>query len=320
MNAPRQKPPSPEELEVLNAKRRAQGLPKIPPYMFEEVGLTLDEIPEGENPWTDPRYVTQIALPDRETGQVFYFKVARIDAPNYHNLPIYGSGLLNGLSRKALMTVWTLWEKLLERRMFEETKGEDEGHRRVMSDNSHRLARVREAVKPMIQRLQDIKAEFKELWAPILPVRGLGNAFDRAIHSLHELVARAGDEPTVGETDSLYKRVLNAEWISDRPAIAYGVDAIFRKHSSPPLKATDIQKRIAKFENIFLQANVDDSGASVAREITRFKKDRERVRIMDGLIAELLASDWYAWPPETTPDKGREAEPAGGDKNPNGYS
>jgi hypothetical protein len=59
------------------------------------------------------------------------------------------------------MVVWTLWEKLLERQMFEE--GKDEGQRRLMSDHSHMLARTREVVKPMRQRLVELKAEFTGL-------------------------------------------------------------------------------------------------------------------------------------------------------------
>ena len=114
--------------------------------------------------------------------------------------------------------------------------------------------------------------------------------------------------------------MLSAEWISDRPAIAYAVDTILRKHSNPPLKVADIRKRIATFENKFLQANVDDSGASVARGISRFKEDPERVRIIDGLIEELLASEWYVWPPETAPDTNAQTESAGGDRNPKGHS
>ena len=181
MNPPRQTDPSPEALEAWRAKRFAERRAKILRDGFEEeVGLTIDEIPEGENPWGDPRYVTQIAFPDRESGHVFYFKVARINAPSYHNLHIYGSGLLDGLSGKALMTVWTLWEKLLERRLFEETKDEDKERRRLMSDYSHMLARVREVVKPMIQRLEELKAEFTGQRDYFLPVRGLDNAFDKA--------------------------------------------------------------------------------------------------------------------------------------------
>ena len=322
MNPPRQNAPSSEQLEALNAKRRAEGLPEIPPYMIKEVGLTIDEIPEGENPWRGPRYVTQIALPECE-GLVFYFKVPRINSPNYHNLYIYGSGLLNGLSGKAQMTVWTLWEELLERRLFEETKDEDKERRRLMSDYSHMLARVREVVKPMVQRLQDVKVEFTGLRDHFLPARGLEIGFDNAIDSLRELVGRAGHEPTMGETDLLYKRFLGAVWISDRPAIAYAVDAVFRKHSSPRVKVADIRQRIATFENKFLQANVDDSGASVAREISRFKEDPERVRIMDGLIEELLTSDWYVWPTETATDRDaqdEQTESPTGNKNPEDHS
>jgi len=317
---PRKNVPTPEELDALNASQRAKGLPEIPAYMFEEIGLTIDEIPKDQNPWIDPRYVTQIALPDRETGQTFYFKVERIHAFNYHNPQIHLSGLLNGLSGKPLMTVWTPWEKLLERRMFEETKDEDKERRRLMSDYSHMLARVREVVKPMIQRLEEVKAEFTGQRDYFLPVRGLGDAFDKTIDSLRELVGRAGADPTVGETDLLYKRLLSAEWISDRPAIAYAADSIFRKHSNPPLKVADIQKRIAKFENLFLQANVDESGGSVAREISRFKEDSEHVRIMDGLIGELIVSDWYVWPPETALDGDAQTEPPGGDRNAEDHS
>lgn len=320
MNPPRQEAPSPEQLEALNAKRRAEGLPEIPLRMFKEIGLSIDEIPEDENPWRNPRYVTQIALTDRETGQVFYFKVARINAPNYHNPQIYHSGLLNGLSGKALMTVWTLWEKILERQMFKETKDENEEHRRSMSDNSHMLARVREIVRPMIQRLVDVKAELTELHDPFLLGRGLENTLEKAVDSLRELATKAGDNPTVGEMDLLSKRLLSVEWVSDRPAIAYAADSILRKHSKPPLKVADILRRIATFENKFLQANVDDSGASVAREISRFKEDPEHVRIMDGLIEELLASDWYVWPPEAAPDRGAQTESPTGDKNPTGRS
>jgi hypothetical protein len=218
------------------------------------------------------------------------------------------------------MTVWTLWEKLLERRMFEETKDEDKERRRLMSDYSHMLARVREVVKPMIQRLEEVKAEFTGQRDYFLPVRGLGDAFDKTINSLHELVGRAGADPTVGETDLLYKRLLSAEWISDRPALAYAADSIFRKHSNPPLKVADIHKRIAKFENLFLQANVDESGGSVARAISRFKEDPEHIRIMDGLIEKLLTSDWYTWPPETAPDKDSQTESPRGDENPEGHS
>jgi len=153
MNPLRPEGAGPEFLAELNAKRLARGLPPVPSDLFEEKGLTVDEIPEGENPWQDPRYITEIALSDNETGRVFYFRVARINAPNYHNLHIYGSGLLNGLCGKALMTVWTLWEKLLERQMFEDTKDEDEEYRRSMSDSTHRLARLRAVVKPMVKRL-----------------------------------------------------------------------------------------------------------------------------------------------------------------------
>jgi hypothetical protein len=297
MNPPRQEPPSPEQLAAFNAKRRAEGLPEVPPNMFEEVGLTIDEIPESENPWTDPRYVTQIAFPDRETGQTFYFKVARIHEFNYHNPQIHLSGLLNGLSGKPLMTVWTLWEKLLERRMFKETKQEEE-HRRWMSKNSHMLARIREIVKPMIRRLEEVKTEYTDLHEPLFIRRGLGMAFEQAIGSLQKLTGDAG-APTVGEMDLLSKRLLDSLWVSDRPAIAYASDVIFRKHANPQLKVADILQRIAKFENLFLQANIDESGGSVAREISRFKEDSEHVRIMDGLIKELLASEWYVSPRET---------------------
>src|SRR5208337_3208579 len=253
-------------------------------------------------------YVTQIALPDRESGRMFYFKVPRINSPNYHNLYIYGSGLLNGLSGKAQMTVWTLWEELLDRRLFEETKHEDKERRRSMSDYSHMLARMREVVKPMVQRLEDVKAEFTGLRDHFFPVRWLEIGFGCAIDSLRELVGRAGDEPTMGETDLLYKRFLGAAWISDRPAIAYAVDTVFRKHSNPRMKVADIRRRVATFENKFLLANVDDSGSSVAREISRFKKDPERVRVMDELIEELLTSDWYVWPPETATDRDSQDE------------
>lgn len=322
MNAHRQEGPSPEQLEAFNAKRRAEGLPEVPRSMFEEVGLTFDEIPEGDNPWTDPRYVTQIALPDRETGQTFYFKVERIHAYNYHNPQIHLSGLLNGLSGKPLMTVWTLWEKLLERRMFKETKQEDEEHRRWMSKSSHMLARIREIVKPMIRRLEEVKTQYTELHEPLFVGRGLGIAFDRAIGSLQELTGEAG-APTVAEMDLLSKRLLNSLWVSDRPAIAYASDTIFRRHSNPPLKVADILRRIAKFENLFLQANVDEPGGSVAREISRFKEDSEHVRIMDGLITELLASEWYIWPRETATDRDaqdRQTESPSGDKNPEDHS
>jgi hypothetical protein len=296
MNPLRQEGPCPEALAELNAKRLAHGLAEIPSDLFEEKGLTIDELPEGENPWRDPHYITQIALPDNETGQVFYFKVTRINAPNYHNLDIYALGLLNGLRGKALMTVWTLWEKLLERRMFEET--EDEEHRRSMSDNTHKLARLREVVKAIIQRLQEVKADFTEPRDLILLLGGLENAFTKAIDSLHGLARQAAEGLTVAEMDLLSKRLCRAEWISDRPTIAYAVDRIFRKHSDPRLKVADILRRIAKFENTFLRANVDDSGGSVAREISRFKEDPERVRIVNGLIDELLGSDWYTWPPD----------------------
>jgi len=319
MNPPRQNAPSPEQLEALNAKRPAEGLPEIPSCMFEEVGLTIDEIPEDENPWRDPRYVTQIVLPYGGAGQVIYFKVPRINVPNYHNLFIYTSGLLSGLSGKALMTVWTLWEKLLERSFFEQTKDEDAGYRRSMSSYSHSLARVRETVGAMTERLEDLKGKITELGGLFLFVTGLGKAFDKAIDSLHELIVQARKEPTVGEADLFHKRMLSAEWISDRPAIAYAVDTIFREHSSPPLKVSEIRQRIAAFENKFLQANVDSGGASVAREISRFKENPERARIMDGLIEELVTSDWYVWPPETATDedaRDEQTESPMGNKNP----
>ena len=287
-------PPRPEnstqKVENFTARRHAE----IPPYMLEEIGLTIDEIPKGENPWKDPRYVTQVALPNGATGQVFYFKFERINAPNYHNLHIYASGLLKGLDGKPLMSVWTLWEKLLERQMFEENK--DEGHRRLMSDHSHMLARVREVVKPLRQRLVELKAEFTGL-RELLIARGLGKAFDKAIETLREVEEHTRSTPTVGEFDLFSKRLLRAMWISDRPAIAYAVSSIFRKHSKPPLKVAEICRRMAAFENAFLRANVDRSGGSVNREMSRFKKNPNRVQIMDRLVEEVLTSEWYDWPP-----------------------
>lgn len=299
----RQGEPSPEQIETFNAKRRAEGFPEISADIFKEVGLTIDEIPESVNPWQDPRYITQIALSDNATGQIFYFKIPRINSPNYHNPQIWASGLLDGLGGNALMTVWTLREELLRRRMFEETKDEDKQRRQLMSDYSHMLARVREVVKPMILRLKEAKAEFARQEDYLLSVRGLDAAFDMSIGSLEELANRAVSDPTVGETDLLYKSLLNTEWISDRPAIAYAVDIIMRKYAQPPLRVSDVRRRIATFENKFLRANVDSSGASVVREIFRFKENPGRVRTMDGLIEELLTGEWFVWPPEANSAK-----------------
>jgi hypothetical protein len=262
--------------------------------MLQEIGLTIHEIPEGENPWKDPRYVTQVPLQDPDGGQVFYFKIERINAPNYHNLHIHTSGLLRGLSGKPLMAVWTLWEKLLERGMFEETK--DDGSRSLMSDCNHMVARVREVVKPMRKRLTELRAEFTG-FRELLIARGLGNAFDKAVESLRELEEQARNRFTVGEFDSLSNKLLTTGWLFDRPAIAYAVSGILRKHSNPPLKVAEIHSRIARFENAFLHANVDSSGASVAREISRFKENPKRVQIMDRLVEELVTSEWYDWPP-----------------------
>jgi hypothetical protein len=139
---------------------------------------------------------------------------------------------------------------------------------------------------------------------------GLGKTFDEAIESLRKIEEHTQNRPTLGQFDLSCKRLLTAEWLSDRPAIAYAVSKIFREHSTPLLKVAEILRRIAAFENIFLRSNVDISGGSVSRGIARFKEIPERVQIMDKLVEELVTSEWYVWPPgvDSSPLNGSPAQ------------
>lgn len=265
----------------------------IPPEMLEEKGLTIEEIPPGQNPWGDPRYVTQIESKDTVTGQVYYFKFERVHAPNYRHADIYISGLLEGLAGRPLMTAWTLWEKLLERAMFIER--EDEHQRRLMADHSHVQAQVRELATAMRSRLEVAKAEFTG-FRELLLARGLGKAFDNAVKALCELHHAADRVLTLGQFESSKRRLLDAGWMVDRPAIAFAIHALFSGNATRYFTCREIHCRIARFEITFLKNSIDESGTSVAREISRFKRNHNRVQTMEKVLGELLAGEWFVWP------------------------
>lgn len=293
-----QKLPSPKELAVFNAKRAAKGLPEIPSCLFEEVGITIDEIPQGENPWGNPRYVTQIPLQDPKTGQIFYTKIERVHALDYRNKHIYSFGYLEGLAGKAQMTAWTFWEKLLDRYMLEESA--DEGNRAMMSDHSHLQAQLAEVAKALGQRLEKLRGEFTGLRE--LALKGpLREKLDGAIKALRELEQQAANRYTVRAFDFWNKRLLATCWLFDRPAVAYVIHHLFEKHAARKFGDGEICKRIAQFESRFLGHCIHvDSGQSVARAISRFKVKKERVHLMDDLLGQLLTAEWYVWPPRAS--------------------
>jgi len=293
-----QKPPSPEELAQFNAKRVAKGLPELPPNLFEEVGLSIEEIPKEENPWGDPRYVTQVPLKDPKTGQMFYPKIERVHALDYRNKYIYTGGYLEGLADKAQMTAWTLWEKLLERCMFEETA--HEGNREMMSDHSHLQAQLAEVAKALRQRLEKSRSEFTGLRELAL-TSPLREKLDGAVNALRELEQQAAKRYTVRAFDFWNKRLLATCWLFDRPAVAYAIHKLFEKHAARKFGDGEIYKRIAHFENRFLGHSIHvESGQSVARAIFRFKINKERMQLLDTLLGHLLTAEWYVWPPDAS--------------------
>jgi len=306
MNPSRQYGPSVEELKALNEKRREQGLPEIRPSMFEQVGLTTDENempPVGANPWHDPRYMTPAFLSQK--GELLCAPIPRVHVRQMVNPELFMTGFLQGLSGKPLMTVCKFCEEIGKLEMAKDDS--DDSYRAVQADHSHLLARTRETVKAVRERLIQVKAEYNGLRESLLR-RGLGEAFDRAIAALERLES-AAKTFTVGDSERTMKAILDVNWPFERPSVAYALRRIFENHSAPPMKVSDILRRIASFENRFLRANVSDDGTSVAREISRFKQDAERVRIMDALLENFLTAEWYVWPPVTNPDLKPPAKP-----------
>jgi hypothetical protein len=270
--------------------------------MFQEVGLTIDESempPAGANPWHDPRYMTP-AFVSRK-GELTCNSIPRVHVRQLVNPYLVASGFLQGLSGKPLMTVCKFCEGILEREMAER---DSDGPRRAMqavrADRSHQLARIREIVRASRDRLSKVRPQCNGLGESVLSAE-LGQEFHRAIGALEKL-EKAAKTITAGDSKRMMKAVLEVGWPFERPCVAYALRCIFEKHSSPRMEVSEILRRIAFFENKFLHANVAGDGTSVAREISRFKRNADRVWIMRGLLENLLTAEWYVWPPEINPD------------------
>ncbi|TAM79780.1 MAG: hypothetical protein EPN47_18480 [Acidobacteria bacterium] len=298
MKSLRQNIPSQDELDSLNAKRRAAGLPEIDPSIFAEVGITLDEDempPAGEDPWSDPRYMTPAFVSQK--GVVLCAPIPRVFIRQMVNPDLFLSGFLKELQGKPMMTVCKFCEEMFRR---EAAKHDSyPAGRAIEADHSHLLAKTREIVKPMRDKLSRLKGEYSGLREALLR-RDLGEAFDSAITSLEKL-EQSAKTFTVADSKMTMKAVLDIGWPFERPSTAYVFRCLFEEHSSPRMNVADTLRRIAFFENRFLRANVSDDGSSVAREISRFKQDAERVRIMDALIENFLTSEWYIRPPAMNP-------------------